>query len=424
MAATWKDPDLGKSAEELFAERAKRMDNAFALKQPDRVPIALFMSYFLADYGGITKQELHENPVKYQELLEKAALDFQADAPIGLASSPVIPLLLGDRVTKWPGHGVGPNDDYQFVEGEYMKPEEYDDFLLNPSDYVLRTFLPRTTTRLEGLSQLNNTGLYMYGAEYGNFAPWANPAVASALQALKEAADASSMAIGAIMASGERLAALGFPPSPFGAGHFALAPFDMVSDFMRGMKGGMLDMHRRPDKLLEAVDKIRRMMTKEVIAECKATGMKYTLSMLHRGSDGFMSPEQFERFYWPSLKQMWLDFIDAGLTPWVFYEGNWDQRLKYLAELPKGKTIGMFQSTDLFKAKDVIGDTICLWGGMPNSMLQSGSVEEIRDRTKKLCQVVGKGGGFVMGTQIGEMEGSRPDLVRAWVQATKEFGTY
>ena len=84
----------------------------------------------------------------------------------------------------------------------------------------------------------------------------------------------------------------------------ALAPFDILSDFMRDMKGRLLDLHRDPDQLLEAIDKIRRMMTQETIANCKATGMNYTLSMLHRASDGFLSIEQFERFYWSSLKQM------------------------------------------------------------------------------------------------------------------------
>ena len=60
---------------------------------------------------------------------------------------------------------------------------------------------------------------------------------------------------------------------------------------------------------------------------------------LHRGSDGFMSLKQFEKFYWPQLKEMIERLVDAGITPSVYYEGVWDQRLEYLAELPKGKTL-------------------------------------------------------------------------------------
>ena len=74
--------------------------------------------------------------------------------------------------------------------------------------------------------------------------------------------------------------------------------------------------------------------------------------------------------------------IDHGITVFVFYEGIWDKRLKYLAELPKGKTVGWFQSSDIFKVKEVLGDTMCILGGMPVSMLSGGTVEQVRERTK------------------------------------------
>ena len=37
---------------------------------------------------------------------------------------------------------------------------------------------------------------------------------------------------------------------------------------------------------------------------------------------------------------------------------------------------------------------------------------------------MGKGGGFIMSPGVGEMEGSNLALVRAWVDATREFGVY
>jgi uroporphyrinogen-III decarboxylase len=142
---------------------------------------------------------------------------------------------------------------------------------------------------------------------------------------------------------------------------------------------------------------------------------------LHRGSDGFMSLKQFETFYWPQLKTMILALIDAGLTPIPYYEGVWDQRLDYLADLPKGKTIGMFQNSDIFKVKKVVGNTMCIYGGMPVSMLRT-SVDEVRAMTRRLCEEVGRDGGFVMSTNIGDLEGAKLELVKAWVDATKEFG--
>ncbi len=74
--------------------------------------------------------------------------------------------------------------------------------------------------------------------------------------------------------------------------------------------------------------------------------------------------------------------------------------------------------------KDVVGDTMCIMCGMKNSLLQSGTPEQVRDWTRQLCEKVGKGGGFIMCSGVGEMEGCKLDNVRAWVDATQEFGVY
>jgi uroporphyrinogen-III decarboxylase len=108
----------------------------------------------------------------------------------------------------------------------------------------------------------------------------------------------------------------------------------------------------------------------------------------------------------------------------VFYEGVWDQRLEYLAELPRGKTIGEFQDSDIFKVKEIVGDTMCIFGGMPIPLLKNGTPEEIRERTKEVCERAGKDGGFIMAPSVMELEGIKPENIQVWVDATKEFGVY
>jgi uroporphyrinogen-III decarboxylase len=219
------------------------------------------------------------------------------------------------------------------------------------------------------------------------------------------------------------LAKLGFAPPTF-VGSLIEAPFDFMSDTLRGMRGIMLDIHRRPDKLLAAMDKVLRFELEFAINWSRATGINVAFIPLHRGSDGFMSLAQFEKFYWPTLKAMQVALVENGIMPFVFYEGVWDQRLKYLVELPKAKTTGLFQFSDIFKVKQVVGGTMCIAGGMRNSLLQAGTADEVREFTIKLCQEVGRGGGFIMTTGIGEMEGCKPDLVKVWVDTTKEYGVY
>jgi uroporphyrinogen-III decarboxylase len=421
----YQDPDRGKDPGQLLRERAKRLDDVINLRQPDRVPIMMPISYMLAEIGGITKQELIDNPDKCQELLEQAALEYQPDSIFGPMPADSRPyLLLGDRMTAWPGHQLAPDNQYQFVEHEFMKAEDYDDFLEDPSDWAIRKYLPRAYEKLEGFALLPPLAMFVAGSYFlSNVAGFGMGPLAESFRAFAKVIQAVADGTVRVIEGAQRMAALGFPGSVL-AGAGIEAPFDLMSDTLRGMRGIMLDLMQRPDKLLAAEEKVAKFQLEFAISMCKVTGMGNAFIPLHRGSDGFMSLKQFEKFYWPQLKYVMETLIENGIRPVVFYEGIWDQRLEYLAELPKGKSIGWFQASDIFKVKDIVGDTMCIIGGMPNSMLAAGTPDEIRARTKKVCEYVGKGGGFMMCTGVGEMGGSRPELVRAWVDATKEFGVY
>ena len=426
MSETFKDPDAGKTPEQLLNERTQRINSFLQLKPADRIPLMLGFGYMLSEYGKITRQEQQDDFEKGQGLLEKAAKEFQPDVAFGVFGfGPGASIALDDQMTKWPGHGLGPNGSFQFAEQDFMKGEDYDAFLEDPSDWAIRTYLPRAFGKLQGLSLLPPFGMLAFGFYHlANLAAYSAPPVVESLKAIGEAINETLGGIGKAIESGQRMAALGFPGPSFMAGALIEAPFDFMSDTLRGMRGIFLDMHRRPEKLLAAEEKVLRFQVEFAINQAKATGMPYAFIPLHRGSDGFMSLPQFEKFYWPQLKSMMVELIDNGITPTCFYEGVWNQRLPYLADLPKGKSVGWFQSSDIFKVKEVLGDVLAIIGGMPNSLLQGGTVEQVRERTKELCEVVGKGGGFMMSTGIGEMEGCKPELVKAWADATKEFGTY
>jgi uroporphyrinogen-III decarboxylase len=414
---------MGNTPEQLLAERTKRIKDAYELRVPDRVPIDLNFGYMLARLGGIAYEELERDHEKAQELLEEWAQYFQPDIARAATFSPLPSVLLGDRQTKWPGYGLGPNGTFQFVEGEYMTAEEYDAFLDDPTDFTLRAFLPRVYAALEGLAELPRLAVMLMGYPMlPNIGVLDEPAVAAALEALLQTSREIARIRAARKASAQRMEALGFPMSLRGGGYLT-APFDFLSDTLRGMRGIMLDMYRCPGKLLAAQEKVLPILVDHTVAAAERSGIPYCFVALHRGSDGFMSLEQFETFYWPFLKDMLLGLIDGGVTPHVFYEGCYDQRLGYLAELPEGKTIGRFDRSELFKVKEVLGDTMCIMAGFPISLLQGGTPQQIRGLTREMIEVVGKDGGFIMGASSSMAEAD-PDLVKVWVDATKEYGAY
>lgn len=78
---------------------------------------------------------------------------------------------------------------------------------------------------------------------------------------------------------------------------------------------------------------------------------------------------------------------------------------------------------DIFEAKKVLGDTACVVGGPPASMMEFGSPEEVKEYCRKLIDVVGKDGGFIMSTQIPLMS-VKPENLMAIKAAISEYGVY
>jgi uroporphyrinogen-III decarboxylase len=416
---------MKKSVEELYNERKRRVEDAIALRVPDRVPIWFQdLGFFPARYTGISYKEAMYDSKMLFSAYKKTIIDFEPDMyfnPGHAIHTPGDALeALGCKQIQWPGDGLPPDCTFQFVEDEYMKADEYDLLLEDPSDFVMRTFLPRIFRKLEVFGQLPPLKVLMMGY-------FAMPAIATvaavpgfteAFQAFYQAGQALLRHIAANAEFQKEMVEAGYPCS---SGAITLAPFDLISDSLRGMKGTMLDMYRQPEKLLRLIDILTPMQINSPIALAKATGNPGVFIPLHRGADGFLSLKQFETFYWPSLKKLILTLIDNGLTPCPFFEGDYTMRLKYLAELPKGKVLGLFDGTDIYMVKEALGNTMCISGMMPLSLLQVGTPDSVRAYTKTLIDVLGKGGGFIMGPRC-IMDEANPDLVKVWFDFTKEYG--
>jgi uroporphyrinogen-III decarboxylase len=413
-------PDCKKA----YRERATRIIEAIQLKTPDRVPFWLQdHCYFPCRYTGITYEEAVHNPEIWFEKNKKTFLYFDPDMffnpGFSIRNSGQTQAALDTKNFNWPGHGVGANSPHQYVEGEYMKEDEYDAFIHDHGDFTVRTWLPRVYGNLEPLATLpplDTLGLGLPGISEMLIKPDLLNAFRSLYQAGLEATKWTTAAAAFV----KEMKSLGYPLLIGGGG---LVPFDYISDFFRGMRGTMLDMYRRPDKLLEAMDMLMPKAIEMAMSGPKKTGNPGVFIALHRGSDGFMSLEQFETFYWPYLKRLMLVLIEEGLTPCPFLEGNFTTRLKYFAELPRGKVLALMDGTDIYQAKEVLGDRVCMSGMMPVSLLQVGTPNKVKDYARKLIDVVGRDGGFIMGPRS-VMDNADPELVKVWVDFTREYGNY
>lgn len=414
-----------KSGEVLYAEREKRIADAIALREPDRVPIAFFTHFWTATYCGHTFEELMYDREKYARSLRKALDDLQPDTFAALHFNVAIGQAMetmGYKQLEWPGHGTDPNVGYQYIDREYMKPEEYNDYLFDPTGFFLRTYLPRVATAYEAFANLPDYPTLYYLKLIRATATFAQPDLIEAFQTLAEAGRPLQALTDAFKKFSVEAKEAGFPQS-IGGG--AGAPFDHFADYLRGSKGAMLDMFRHRDKLLEAMDKAAVLISRDAVRAGKNNPFcKQIFIPLHWGLDGFMSPEQFKTFFWPPLRKVMMTLIENGLIPQVLWEGDCESRLETIADIPPGKCIYWFERTDMAKAKAVLGDVVCLRGNVPPSLLNLGTPDETDEYVKNLIKVAGKGGGLIVDGALGIPDEAKPENVFAMAKAVRKYGVY
>jgi uroporphyrinogen-III decarboxylase len=411
---------VDEAIEKLYEERTKRIKTAAELGKPDRVPVIFSLSYFPARFADVKTSDAYYNFDKWKDAYIAAVKYLEPDR-CGMtgSSSGYVLETMGARQSKWPGHGASENHSHQAVEMENMKADEYDLFLEDTADFMIRYVMPRTYEALEPLDKLPP----LYSAPGGiPYALLASPEYTQMFEKLMKAGQYWLERQEQLKVLAKELYELGYGESGMiGAG--GGAPFDMISDFLRGMRGAMLDMHRQPDKLLEAIELQSKRQLRRINALPQAKEFSLSFIALHRGADGFMSNKQFEKFYWPYLLKSIKALIEKGYTPNIFFEGDYTSRLEYLLEIPKGKVVGRFDCSDTNKLKEIIHGHMCISGVFPSSLLTAGTPQQVKDYCKWIIDYFGKDGGFIM-TPGSSVDEAKPENLKTMVDFTKEYGRY
>lgn len=421
---------VSKEAEEAYKERTRRIAKAIQLKKPDRVPFVPMWEYFYARYPKVSCYDVVYNTEIARWATRKTITELAPDAyqaPIFFGVGPLLDAL-DVKELRWPGHGINFGMGHQFVEADYMKADEYDALINDPSDFMLRTYLPRVCGNLKAFETLSPLrSLFAYWNFYPNLAALGTPESMEATHKLLEAGQASLNYLAFLASFDKEMHALGFP---CWHGGLAGAPFDAISDTLRGTSGMVLDMYRQPEAVKEACEKFARMLLDTAVSAAKINGVPIIFIPLHKGTapsrdgkGGLLSLKQFEEFYWPTLRKVMLGLIDNGLIPNLLIEGDYTSRLEIIKDVPKGKCIYHFENVDIHKAKKILGDRVCFRGSVPMRLLCTGTPQEVRDHCKELIDVLGEGGGFLMDASMAS-EDAKPENVRAMIEFTKEYGVY
>lgn len=384
----------------LYEKRISRYQAAMNVEKPDKVPMRLMLDAFMAKYAGYTLQEVYYDVDKNIDAIRKVAADFDIDV-VGSNTSVWWAALhdaVGGDYYEFAGYKLEKNRQFHYIEGEYMKEDEYDAFLENPTEFIFSTILPRLN------SELKHDGSYR-----------ANLALVKGAMGLMNYLGKLGQATAAYKNE------LGLP---LGHSGFYKAPFDTLGDVPRSLKGIMMDLYMQPDKVLAALDAIVPHNIFYGLATAQGDTVFPAFMPLHRGAYPFLNPRQWDKFYWPTLKKVIEGMWAVGKRTWFYAEGDWTPYLEKIAELPDKSIVFHCDLTDIEKAYKVLGGRFCLSGNVPNTLLAYGKPEEVSDYVKRLIDKYARDGGFLVDSAGVIQSDAKTENIRALIDTVNTYGVY
>lgn len=181
--------------------------------------------------------------------------------------------------------------------------------------------------------------------------------------------------------------------------HGAIEPPVDVISFLRSINKFLIDVVEMPDKIVEAceatVDEMLGTLDVQLQFLGGGKGPKVVLYGFSRIATNLMSPKKFELF-WPHIKKITEAIIDKGCIVQFHLDNDYTDVLEYFTEFPKGKTWFHLDLTDIFKAKEILGDRACLMGNIPPQITGLGTPKEVEDYCRKQIEGCMEGGGYIL----------------------------
>jgi hypothetical protein len=363
----------------------QRIEAAVALQKTTPIPVAPLIISFAGRCAGMTQAEIFSSQRKWQEALEITFTRVGTpDAvfplwPRDAAKSQMLRVLL-------PGKELEPDAQFQFLENEVMKGSDYRFIIKSGYRRWFMEYLPKIRPNISTgpLGRiLAVTGFIQQGLRIKrNVTYWK-----------KEH---------------------GIPAIFYSACYPA---FDLFS-LSRSLVPFCQDLFNCPDLIKQAC----QIATSEIIEMAKIplrlTRGKRICIYPMRSSASFLSPKMFERFALPNLVQMVETFRKSGIVSVLHCDGNWTPMLSYLREMPRASCIVELDGmTDIFKAKEILGDWLCLKGDVPSTLLAQGEPNQVAEYCQRLIKNVGSDGGFILSSGCEVPLDAKPENVAALIGA-------
>jgi len=398
---------MAEDMEQLYQERLNRYVTAMRNGKPDCVPIRPFAAEFIANYAGLTCQEVTHDFEKAFEATRKCAADFDWDATVGnmVYVWTGLTQAIGLKYYAIPGIHIPPDIGFQYMEpseeNAFMKADEYDQLIHDPNAFLYNVWLPRVSDQVcamgEPTSYRNNLSFVKGGMAMLHYF------MSFGTQSARLRAECGTVsAISGILK----------------------APFDIIADKLRGYLGLTMDMHTQPDKVLAACEALMPHLCNVALSGADPEKNVPVGLWMHRGCVPFVNMDQFHSHYWPTLKPIIEELWAHGHQTLFYAEGDWNAHLDSFAELPDGSIVYHVDRADILDVHKKLGHKFCISGGMPNFLLAYGTPEEVRAECKRIIDGVAGDGGYIMDASAIMQNDAKVENVKAMTDFAREYGVY
>jgi uroporphyrinogen-III decarboxylase len=367
----------------------ERMEAAVRLQPIDRVPCAPLMDvYFPARWKGQTIAQglanMREGFLNIGELFEVVGRwDGMLIPGFSLPTTPHVYSGIGVGRTLAPGRELGEDEVPQFVERVALTHDDYDLIIKHGWD----GFRVKERERLnpfpeEKIVSWTKRQMAQYSWEISY---WRERGIRTLC--------------GAITAS----------------------PLHIIST-ARSLMEVTKDIFYHPDKLRAVFDAMVDDLIVDAIEATKLSGEPGVMFVMERGSNFYYSLDIYERFEYPDLKKMIEAFHKAGLITVTHLDTDYTKNLPYFKDLPaKSVVVELDSTSDIFKAKEILRGHCCIAGDVPAALTSLGTPEEVEAYCKRLIDVVGEGGGFILSTGCTLPADCKLENLKAMVNTAKNY---
>lgn len=200
-------------------------------------------------------------------------------------------------------------------------------------------------------------------------------------------------------------------------------PFEALCG-ARSMGKFFFDCYRIPDKVKAVMDVMQPFYIKQAIDVANACGLKSVWVGGWRGASAMVSPKIWNEFVFPYYLDMVTKLQKNGIFCVLHFDQNWDRDIRRFLEFPRRSCAVSFDgTTNIRRAKEILGDHMAFLGDVPSAMLACGTPGDVSKYVRELIRDLGPTG-LIMKPGCDAPFNALRENMEAMVAATHEFGTF